>query len=50
MSLCGSSAYVLAPFDGSRRRELVLFEQEDFSPESYVLGRLSSVEEEEEVC
>jgi hypothetical protein len=49
MSSCGSSVYELAPSHGSRRSELVLFEEGDFSPEAYVLGRLRPVEEEEEV-
>lgn len=47
MSSCGSSGYESGSLDGSRRRELVLFEEEAFSPESYVLGRLRPVEEEE---
>lgn len=48
MSSCGSSVFELAPSHGSRRSELVLFEEDDFSPEAYVLGRLRPVEEEEE--
>lgn len=50
MSSCDSPNYELAPSHGSRRRDLSLFEEEDFSPESYVLSRLHPVEEEEEVC
>lgn len=43
MSSCDSPNYANA------RGELSLFEEDDFSPESYVLNRLRPVEEEEEV-
>lgn len=48
MSSCDNPNYELAVTDGSRRRELSLFEEEDFCPESYVLSRLRNVDEEEE--
>ena len=47
MSSFRSSVHELAPFNESRCRELELFEEDDFSPESYVLNRIRPVEEEE---